>query len=493
MSPALATLEARVESSAWPAGEIQVHRVIGREAISKPFAFEIGIVWPASAGPLDIQAAVLADAALVFVRDGEVVRKVHGILWSIEQHYEIDVEVGRRYTLRLVPRLNNLTLVVTQDILLDKSVPDIIDGTLRKYDLGDADFSLSALRGKYPKREFVVQYAESDLAFISRLAEHLGIAYAFDHAGGRDQVIFSDGNHGFVRPDAEDVLPFRTRQNESGLVDLRAKTTAIPGVYSVMDYNYRKPDLDLVGQFESSVGDAGGVIEWGTHHKGPDDAQELARIRGEEHECGRLVFEGESSLCGVSAGFRYGVEGHPDLQGQEILVTEVDHDASFATLTGHGQTEPKGYRNRFKAIPAEQTYRPPRDTPRPRIHGLIHGLVEPRSMDTVEPNPRIEGDGRYWIKFLLDSAPLLERRASHPVRRAQPAVGARYGMHFPLRPGVEVVMAFIQGDPDRPIVLGAVHNARTPAHVVTVNELRSVIETVSGVKMTFKDPTLKNK
>src|SRR5690606_28914516 len=137
----------------------------------------------------------------------------------------------------------------------------------------------------------------------------------------------------------------------------------------------------------------------------------------------------------------------------------------------------------FVAIDTVQPYRPPRITPRPRIPGLLTGVVEAKSSTDVERYARIDAEGRYWIKFLFDTVPIGERRASRPIRRAYTNVGSDYGMHFPLRPGVEVVMAFVNGDPDRPIVLGAVHNTRTPNPVMDKIGRTNMIKTASGIRM----------
>jgi len=154
---------------------------------------------------------------------------------------------------------------------------------------------------------------------------------------------------------------------------------------------------------------------------------------------------------------------------------------------GGGDAEESDYKNTFVGIDAKQHYRPPRVTPRPRIHGLLTGIVEAKSSTDVERYARVDDEGRYWIKFLFDNVPLGERRASRPVRRAQPTVGPDYGMHFPLRPGIEVVMAFVNGDPDRPIIVGAVHNTRTPNPVMSKIGRTNMLKTASGIKMRFKD------
>ena len=483
--------EIRFESDSFATDDMQMYHMSGRETISQLFEFIVDVVIPAGGSKPDMEEALLASATLVFSRNGEEERRIHGMVATIDQLYDIDPEVGSLFSLRFVPHVYTLTLAKTQDVFLDTSVPALIEDKLRNHGVEASGYNMTSLIANYPQREFIVQYQETDLAFVSRLSEHLGISFYFDHAGGWDQLVFCDNNDGFLQSDANGALQLDRHYQGDGVYEFRCSVNAIPAMYMMMEYNYRTPDVDLTSTHESAIGAVGGIVEWGSHFKDLGEGQALAKIRAEELEATKITYRAASNDCTISAGFRYTIEGHADFDGVELLVTEVTHEAHLTTQLGFGQADKSGYRNRFKAIPASQTYRPPRITPRPRISGLVHGIVEPQEMESVEPNPRIDGEGRYWIKFLFDMVPLGERKASRPVRRAQPTVGARYGMHFPLRPGIEVLMAFVNGDPDRPIVVGAVHNARTPNHVDTNNALQSVIETVSGVKMTFKDPTLR--
>src|SRR5262249_41818744 len=128
-----------------------------------------------------------------------------------------------------------------------------------------------------------------------------------------------------------------------------------------------------------------------------------------------------------------------------------------------------GYFNTFRAIPADRTYRPPRVTPRPRIAGLVTGIVAPGPAGAEARYAPIDEQGRDLIRLPFDVAPPGERPPSRPVRMIQNHAGENYGTHFPLKIGTEVVLAFIDGDPDRPLIVGAVPNPIKPSPVTGAN------------------------
>jgi len=173
-----------------------------------------------------------------------------------------------------------------------------------------------------------------------------------------------------------------------------------------------------------------------------------------------------------------------------LIVTEVEHTYSRAVGTGGG-AEDVEYGNRFRAVPALKTtgdgraitFRPPRRTKKPRIHGVVTAVVQAQVEGAVETLQKLDDEGRYVIRFHFDPAPT----ATHRVRMAQPHAGPHYGMHFPLRPGVEVVVAFLDGDPDRPIILGSVPHILTKTPVTSTDHELSRIKTRSGVVIEIGD------
>lgn len=473
-----AALQVRLESGGFSCDGVEVARLSGKERISALFHFEVDIVAPAADAPARDEMAG-AIATLVFERGEEELRRVHGMIARVDEVIETEAET-RRFRLHLVPRAFRLTLVETQEIFMDTSVPDILRALAEQVDLLDA-VTVDVL-GEPRKLEFVVQYKESNLAFASRLTEHHGLSYFFRQEETGDQLVFTDGR--FPALDARPSIPLRLAGDRHEIYELSVETKLIPLTYAVMDYNYRNPLLDLTASHDAPNGFAGGVAEYGTHLKTPDDAAAFAKIRVEERECQRETYVGKSDVPALSAGFNVRIEGGKR-EDVDVLLVEVEHEATLATRA-HGGDEAGHYHNTFRAVPSALTYRPPRVTPRPRIMGVVNGVIEqPEGVSTRYA--RIDKHGRYRVRFLFDTAAPGERKASRPVRMAQPSAGAGMGMHFPLRPGTEVLLAFVDGDPDRPIILSAVPNATTPSPVTATSSLKNRIKTASGVVLEIKD------
>lgn len=470
-------VEARIESSGFDGDSIQLRSLRGREVISRTFSFDLRIVC-LDPGGLDAEQVVGAPVSIVFERDGAEIRRVHGVVWEMDECLDASSEAPT-YDLKVVPRLAWLSLVETQEIFLEMSVPEIIEQKLRLVGLSDQDFTLR-LAERYPTRELVTQYRESDLAFISRLAEHLGVSFFFEHDGGVDRVVFSDHQQAF--PALEPAL-LRPRGEQADVYRLDLKTRTVPSLYIVQDYNYRTPSVDLTSRHELPRGAAGGVVEYGGHFKTPEEGELLARIRAEERQVERKVYTGVSDLPGFTAGRRVPLEGPRPM---DLLLVEVEHEGSWPTLTHGGDAGEHYYRNTFRAIPAEHTYRPPRLTPRPRIHGLVNAVVEHGIEHGVQRTSHIDEWGRYTVRFLFDTA-VHAQKQSRWVRMLQPHAGTSYGMRFPLKPGTEVLVGFVDGDPDRPIIVGATFRPDTPSPVTSANAVINKLKSESGILIELRD------
>ena len=473
------TSSVRLESQDFECDNVHVYELRGHERISEPFRFEVDVACLDDEG-LDVSSMVAASVTLVFLEGDTEVRRLHGQIQTVEDRLETQAK-HHSYRLVVVPRLCRLLLIETLDIHIDMSVPDIVR---KKLELVSLQNTLDdRLIDSYPKREFIVQYRESDLAFLSRLLEHLGISYIFRHDDEEDRVQLVDSAGQFPALGTE--VQFSARGEQSGVHRIVSRTTVIPTTYVVRDYNYRTPQVDIAGQYRADVGYAGGVVEFGNHTKSTSEAERMARVRGEEREARQLVYEGDSDIVAFTAGAKFHLTDHPRLE-EELLVVSVEHRLVQPQMSSGAQTEPPSYRNSFVAIPASRTYRPPRVTPVPRIHGAITGIIE-RPVGASNRFPLIDEQGRYTVRFVFDTAVPGERQASHPVRLAQLSAGTRYGTHFPLRPGVEVIVVFIDGDPDRPIIAGAVPNPETSTPVTASEALKSRIKSESGVIIEFSD------
>ena len=463
------------DGEVWP--HVRVRAVSGTEAISRAFAFEIELVGDRE-HDLPPRAIVGAEASLALELDGGVVRQVHGMIAAIRSRLE---PTGDRSThrLTLVPRAHRLALVETQEIFQDRSVPDILRAKLERHGFGAEDFELRLLR-TYPAREFVVQFQESDWAFLGRLTEHLGIAFFFEHESGRDRLVFTDFAEGFRPVDDAEEVPFRGGGEARDVFALEVDQQLAPSSYVVQDYNHRMPRLETIAFFELESGNGGGLVDFGSHAKTVEEAAELASVRAGERLAQQRVYEGESAWIPLSAGRRVVLLDHPRLAGREpLLPIEVTHELTTPLFEQDAGGSAR-YRSRFRAVPGALAYRPPRRTPRPRISGVVTGVVQPGPGGTTGGVPQLDDQGRYTVQLHFDTAPPGELKASRPVRLAQPFAGIGHGMHFPLRTGTEVAVAFVNGDPDRPIILGALYNAESPSPVTARDAHLNRITTASG-------------
>jgi type VI secretion system VgrG family protein len=468
-------VQVRIELDGLPEDAFAVVSLEGREAISRLFEVDVAVV---STQPADIEALLGLSATLVFERGETEVRRMFGMIAAVHDSLETEAEsFGARFT--FVPRAHRMTLRETLDIFMDLTVPEIVEKKLQLAGLArDVDYDLRLIE-TYAKREFVVQYRETDLAFVSRLCEHIGLSFFFDHRDGRDIFVLTDHNGGFRR--VSDVPQhFRPRGDRRDVYRLESTARMIPSGYIVRDYNYRTPQLELAAR--ADVDGAGGeVIEYGSHFKTNEEAARIAKIRSEEQLAAQRVFEGESDVADLRAGGTFALEGHArgDL---DLLVTEITHRVTQAALGGGADV--RRYTNRFRAIRAATSYRPPRVTPKPKVHGVLTGVVD---VSKVSQYAELDNEGRYRVKFLFDTSETPGGQASRPVRMMQPHSGAGYGMHFPLRSGIEVLIVCIDGDPDRPIIAGTVPNPQTGSPVVAGNAPRNIIRTGGNNEINIDD------
>lgn len=477
-------VHARIESDDFPCDALQVFEVMGREAAGELFSFSIGVVFTGTEG-LDLAAVEGATASIVFEAAGEEVRRVHGMIAQIDDL--LDTEPNTRgYVLLLVPRAHRLTLVRTQEIFMDLSVREIITRKLDLVGLGAADVEMR-LTGTYAAREFVVQYKETDLAFISRLAEHEGITFFFEHEGGSDKMVFSDDNGGFRAADGHATAFFQARGEQRDVHKIRARTQVVPRLHVVHDYNYRVPLVDPSGTAECASGQAGGLVEYGAHVKTPAEAAHIATLRAQRTEATHHVYTLEADLGWISAGRRFTLEGHPKLGDTTLIVTEIEHRLRQPVGLHGGQTV-IAYGNTFRAIDASVPFRPPRVTAQPKIHGVINAVVAHEIEGTESLFGRLDADGRYLVRMMFDTSQAGDRQlVSRRIRMAQPHAGPNYGHHFPLKPGTEVLIAFIDGDPDRPIIMAAVPNPIASSPVAQNCAPAHRIKTATGILIEMKD------
>jgi type VI secretion system secreted protein VgrG len=480
----------RLESAEFPSAGLQIARLDGEEKVEGLFSFELDMTEVSEGGlePVDLRessdAMLGARATLVFERHGQELRVIHGMIAEVDESVDPRVDKGGEagaFRLVLVPRAFRLSLVEVHEVFLNKSIPEIVEDKLPRIGLVVGTDVELRLAGEYPPRDFVVQYKETDLAFITRLCEYYGITYFFEHADGLDKIVFVDTQSTF------EVIGAHALQSGDGdqvIKDLRSSSRVVPAMRIVSDYNPVLPRLDLQQQSEVPGGFGGGVIELVTKYKSQEQGVSLSGVRAEETESHRVALRGES----VSPSFRAGVivplADAPTLADPTMLITSVRHRISQqAGLLGADSAVP--YANTFHATRGKTQYRPKLATPRPRVHGVVTAFVE----EHLESGQYavLDDRGRYWLRFEFDTG---EHATKHslPVRMLQPHAGPSYGMHLPLKRGTEVMVAFLDGDLDRPVIVGSVPNELTQSPVNRSNyQINKLLKTETGIVIEARD------
>ena len=473
----------RFESTALGGLTCEVKSLEGEDELNRLFWYTARIVVPAHAGAPGLGLDLLEKpAALVFEESGCEVARVHGVAAEVRRTADAERDAAI-FAVTLVPRAWALTRTHRSELFLDRSVPQILAERLSGAGFEEGRDFVLATRERYPARELVAQYGERDWDFLSRLCEDQGIAFFFQHRDGRDVLVLTDTPHAFEPiPRSPPELRLGSHREPRAAFEVTRTLRRVPGQALVHDYNHRAPRLGVIAATSTGRGAAVGAwIEHGVHAKTPENAARLSRVRAEELAAAHDEISGKSTEMTLRAGATAVLV---DDSGDEhpLLLTKVVHRSCLPGEASLGGT--RTLHNEFTAIPAGVPYRPPRKTPRPKIPGLVHAVVD-GAMNG--PHAELDPAGRYKVRFRYDLSGRGDLQASRPVRMLQPHAGARYGLHFPLRPGTEVLIGFVEGDPDRPVIVGAVPNAETPSPVEQVNQTQNVLRTVAGNELVIED------
>jgi type VI secretion system VgrG family protein len=482
----------------------QVVQFTGEESISKPFRFEFVL---ASTNPeLDIAALVGESATFTITKD-DISRPICGIVSDFHQTEETTAGTYL-YSAVLVPRLSRLKLSRQNQIYGTMNPVDVIQIVTdelgesasqagpqrRSLGLSSTDFDVRCTES-YPTRDYVVQYSESDFDFVSRQLEHWGIFYFFDHSQGNDRIVLGDNNINFGQIGGPTTVRYapasiKTAAGETSVTSFGCRVQQIPTEVTLRDYNYRTPKVELVVQQQVDPTGFGWINQYNDHFRNTAEGMMLAKIRAEEFICRKVLYFGNSDCNRFQAGHCFTLSDHfRDQYNQEYLLVSIQHRGAqpvfgVATVGGEMAATAVGYENSFVAIAANTPFRPERLTHRPKISGVMTGRI-----DGAGDGARAEIDelGRYKVTLQFDLGGYPGGQASQYIRMAQPHAGSNSGMHFPLLAGTEVILTHVDGNPDRPIIIGAVPDA---ASLIVSNQGsndRNRIVTTSGCFMQIND------
>jgi type VI secretion system VgrG family protein len=479
-------------SNALPTNTLGVVRFRGAEGFSTCYQFEIDLV--SKNAELDLTTILKNPITFTILReDGDI--PFNGILAQFEQLHEVDEHVFYRAV--LVPKLWWLSLTHHNQVLLNKTVPEIIEEVLKDGGLTSLDFEFK-LQKDYSKWEYICQYRESHLSFVSRWMEREGMYYYFEQTESSEKVIITDtkiahtemseGKTMYYSPPSGLDEPYR----EEVIKTFICRQKMLPRTLNLKDYNYMRPSMEISGKADVSPDGRGNVYMYGNHFMTTKEGDALAKIRAEELLCQERRFHGESTIPYLRPGYLFDLEDHYRNDfNQKYLTVDLEHEGSQTAFLLSGiqkglseVEEQPYYRNGFVSIPAGVQYRHESNTEKPRFYGTMNARVDAAGSGQYA---ELDEHGRYKVILPFDLSGHENGKASAYFRMAQPYAGSNHGMHFPLHKGTEVLLTFIDGDPDRPIIAAAVPNPETPSIINTGNATGAGIRTASGNQISMQD------
>ncbi|RJQ70908.1 MAG: type VI secretion system tip protein VgrG [Desulfobacteraceae bacterium] len=456
----------------------------GREGISRPFAFELELVSENhNIAFKDIVGKAVAVTVTLF--EGEK-RHFHGLV-SRFVHKSGKLEKGEyaprfsRYSATMVPWLWLLTKTKDSRIFQNLSVPDIIEKIFK--DAGFSDYQLK-LSGSYAEKVYCVQYNETDYNFVSRLMEQEGLFYFFQHEEKKHTLIIADSPDEHKPCSHQASARYQNNaggwQEEDVITDLTMEQEIRAGKYSVNDYNFEMPNADLkvevTTQHDLGPGERE-VYDYPARFSKRDEGDRLANLRMQAEEASITTIKGSSTCRDFASGFRFELKGfyRSDMNNKAYVLTVLDHEAS-EPVEASGHVVPT-YSNRFSCTPHEVPFRPPLVTPKPVVEGTQPAVVVGPSGEEIYTDKY----GRVKVQFVWDREGKKDENSSCWVRVSQPWAGAGWGAMFIPRIGQEVIVDFIEGDPDRPIITGRVyHGANSPPYSLPDEKTKSTLKSNSS-------------
>ena len=435
-----------------------LRRFDGREGISQLFEYELEMLSERS--DLDPLQIVGHPVAWVMDHVGGQPRYFHGVVNRfayVNQNAEFTV-----YRATVVPHLWLLTQTRDCRIFQNRTVPQIITQIFTELALTDFQ---AHLRSRYQPREYCVQYRETDFAFVSRLMEEEGIFYYFRHHARGHQLLLADqaaayeeladGEVDFADPDSAGDL---TDQ----ILDWEHRYQYRPGRWAQTDYNFKKPSTDLMCKSPSVVNlpQNGNyeIYDYPGRFEEKSTGAARTRVRMEEHEVDHDIVLGRSTYRSFVPAGRFTVHTHRSAAelNRRYVLTTVQISASVAGSydANLGGDLEERFDNRFTAIPANVVYRPPRVTPRPLVEGPQTAVVVGPEGEEIYPDEF----GRVKVQFHWDREGQFNEKSSCWLRVSQVHAGQKWGGIDLPRIGEEVIVDFLEGDPDAPIITGRVYN-----------------------------------
>jgi type VI secretion system secreted protein VgrG len=459
------------------------------ERISEPFKFEVYAI--SQHGVVDPTAVLYHPACVKLQANGQLVRYFHGVVRSLTAEGSIrgGSQAGdyQMYRMTLVPLFWFLNQTVDCRVFQNVTVVDVLTQLFN-------DLSMTGTTFPPPgaQREYVVQFNESDMNLVTRLMEEEGYFYIFQHSAGEHKLVIADQNSAFTDVEGARLHMGGGDSDAALLADFDKSMRTVRGQMKFKDYDPEKPDTLLQNQQPTTlkISEAQKRDDFRWPALTFDNGTVTARTRREMEaaEAVASLYEGSCRFGALIPGGKFAIENKPagTYDGNYVLQA-VTHRASDDTWLN--QDGSAAYFNRFIAFESAVSWRQPMTTPRPRMDGVHTALVlGPQHGDSAEikaqSGEEIHTDdlARVKVRFFWDHRAQATGNESCWARVVMPWAGPGWGAQFIPRVGTEVAIAFVDGDPDRPIVIGGLYNGRDTPIYSKADKTKSGFRSRSSLK-----------
>ena len=391
--------------------------------------------------------------------------------------------VGRYYEYRMTVRSWLWFLTRTADcrIFQEKTVPDIIKEVFADHSMAVFD---DGLTGTYAQREYCVQYRETDFAFVSRLMEEEGIYYYFEHGDGKHTLKLVDSDSGHKKLDKPSIayhLPGRSLHGDEEYIQVFRQDQRIqPGLVATRSYDFAKPKADLGVKAQNIEKHESADYEWydfSGEYIETDNGDHYARVRIDELHSEFELAEAECNVREIAVGKLFSFTNAPRKdQEKDYLIVKAEWDLQNNTYETNTD-EDAIYHCTMTVLQSRQQFRPARITPRPTMGGPQTALVVGPSGEEIY----CDKYGRVKVQFYWDRYGKKNENSSCWIRVSNPWAGGNWGGMAIPRMGQEVIVDFLEGDPDQPIITGRVYNAdQMPPYALPANMTQTGIKSRSS-------------
>ena len=470
--------------------EVLLTGISGAEGISEPFTFDLTLI--SERNNINYEDIIGQNVTVSILLPSDNRRFFNGIISRFSQQRSGEDGEGdlhyALYSATIVPWFWLLTRTSDSRIFQGLSVPEIVEKIFKEKGFNDFRIAL----GSYEAKDYCVQFRETDFNFVSRLLEQEGIYYFFEHEDGKHTMVLTDS------PDGHNPCPHQesaryhqistgARLDEDVIVSLMKTQEIRIGKYTVNDYNFKTPTADLKVEVNCQIALGPGereIYDYPAEYSARTEGDRLANIRMQGEEAKITTITGASNCKAFTSGYKFNLTGYyrHEMNDTSYVLVSINHNAT-EPAGGSDSGSAATYNNNFYCIPFDVPFRPPLVTPKPIGSVQTAVVVGPKGEEIYT-----DEHGRVKVQFHWDREGKKDENSSCWIRVSQPWAGTGWGAMFIPHIGHEVIVEFVEGDPDRPIITGRVyHGTNMPADKLPEEKTKSVIRSWQDNDIVIED------